>query len=62
MISHHSPVEEKRDVQDMLTEERVSYHAFMDDPWRPSERSWTNDSGDDVFEVLCISEPYRDVT
>ena len=62
MISHHSPDEEKRDVQDMLTEERVSYYAFMDVPWRPSEFSWNKDFDDDVFEVLCISEPYRDVT
>ena len=46
----------------MLTEERVSYHDFMDDPWRPSERSWTKDYMCDVFEVLSISEPCRDVT
>ena len=40
----------------------MSYHDFMDDPWRPSERSWTKDSVGDVFEVLSISEPCRDVT
>ena len=46
----------------MLTEESVSYHDFMDDPWCPSERSWTKDSVGDVFEVLSISESCRNVT
>ena len=46
----------------MLTMERVSDHDFMNDPWRLSERSWTKDSLGDVFEVLSISEPCRNVT
>ena len=34
----------------------------MDGPLRPRERSWTEDSVLDIFEVLYISEPYRDAT
>ena len=51
-----------QDVQDMLTEQSVSYHEFMDEPWRPRERSWTKDCVGDVLEVLSLSEPCRDVT
>ena len=46
----------------MLTEDSVSYHDFIDDPWCPSERSWTEDSVGNVFEVVSISEPCCDVT
>ena len=38
------------------------YHDFMDDPWCPSEISWTKDSVGKGFEVLFTSEPCRDVT
>ena len=40
----------------------MSYNDLMDDPWCPSDRSWTKDLVGDVFEVLSISEPRRDVS
>ena len=61
-ISHYLKERESQDVLDMLSKERVSYHDFMDEPWGPSERSWTKDSVGDVSEFLSISEPCRDVT
>ena len=42
--------------------ETGSYHDSMDDPWGPSDISWTKDSVGDVFEVLSISDPGRDVS
>ena len=40
----------------------MSYHDFIDDPWGPSEKSWTKDSVGDVLYVLSIAEPCRDFT
>ena len=40
----------------------MSYNDLMDGPWCPSDRSWTKDSVDDIFEVLSISEPDRNVS
>ena len=34
----------------------------MDDPWCPSDRSWTKDLVGDVFEVISILEPGSDVS
>ena len=53
-----------QDVQNICKTEIVSYHDSMDDPWypTPSDRPWTKDSVGDVFEVLSISEPGRDVS
>ena len=42
--------------------EKVSLHDFRDDPWCPSDRSWTKDSVGDIFEVLSISETGRNVS
>ena len=40
----------------------MSYNDLMNDPWCPSDRSWTKDSVVDVFKVLSISEPGRNVS
>ena len=62
--SCQSPVEEKRvtGCPSISKTEIVSYHNSMDDPWCPSDSSWTKDSVGDVFEVLSISEPICDVS
>ena len=61
-LSHQLKKRGSKDVRDISKTEIVSYHDSMDDPWCPSDRSWTNDSVGDIFEVLSISEPGRDVS
>ena len=51
-----------QDVRDIFKTGKVSYHDFMDDPWCPSDRSWTKDSVGDVFEVLSFLEPCHNVS
>ena len=61
-LSHQLKKRGSQDVRDISKTEIVSYHDSMDDPWCPSDRSWTKDWVGDVFEVLSISEPGRDVS
>ena len=61
-LSHQLKKRGSQDVRDISKTETGSYHDSMDDPWCPSDRSWTKDSVRDVFEVLSISEPGRDVS
>ena len=61
-LSHQLKKRGSQDVQDIFKTETVSYHDSMDDPWCPSDRSWTKDSVGDVFEVLSISEPGHNVS
>ena len=61
-LSHQLKKRGSQDVRDISKTETGSYHDSMDDPWCPSDRSWTRDSVGDVFEVLSISEPGRDVS
>ena len=61
-LSHQLKKRGSQDVRDICMTEKVSYHDTMDDPWCPSDRSWTKDSVGDVFEVISISEPGPDVS
>ena len=61
-LSHQLKKRGSQDPQDISKTETVSNHDSMDDPWCPSDRSWTKDSVGDVFKVLSISEPSRDVS
>ena len=60
-LSHQLKQRGSQDVQNICKTEKVSYNDFMDDPWCPSHRSWTKDSVGDVFKLLSISEPGRNV-
>ena len=61
-LSHQLKKRGSQDVRDISKTEKVSYNDLMDDPWCPSDRSWTKDSMGDVFKVLSISEPSRNVS
>ena len=61
-LSHQLKKRGSQDVPDISKTEMVPYHDSMDDPWCPSDRSLTKDSVSDVFKVLSISEPGRDVS
>ena len=56
-LSHQLKKRWSQDVRNISKTETGSYHDSMDDPWCPSDRSWTKDWVGDVFEVLSISEP-----
>ena len=61
-LSHQLKKRGSQDVRDIYKTETMPYHDSIDDPWCPSDRSWTKESWGDVFEVLSISEPGRDVS
>ena len=61
-LSHQLKKRGSQDIRNISKTETGSYHDSMDDPWCPSDRSWTKDSVGDVFKVLSISETGRDVS
>ena len=61
-LSHQLKKRELQDVRNISKTETVSYHDYMDDPWCPRDRSQTKDSVGDIFKVLSISEPVRNVS